>query len=438
MKTATSIRLETSYDFDVPFQRNLLAAAWNDRDFLAKAEECLRPDYFTDEVLAGVARALLHLWSAHRTLPDLPAVLERVREEVAPGRKYGEYEKEVKRVWSQRGTNTEYYRERAVEFARRQAVADAVLAADGLMADGKLDSIEPLLRRALATGGGLAGQSYNHLEEADARLALYVQRDGARSRDERRVPCGIGPIDAATQGGLGKGELGCVVGLAGKGKTTCLINHGANVLMGGRNVLHVTLENSLEVTAARYDARLFGRSMARIKKFPAKFQKHMAKLREDLTSRLLIRYYPTGMLTASTLEVEIERASPRPDVVFVDYAALMRTAGAAGGRDGLRFELADTFRDLRRVSGITSAPIWTAHQANRPGVGAEKLGMVHLSECFEIAGIVDVGLSINWDDDKPAEVSMYVWKNRLGKGDFEVPCSVNWETSIISSYSDEV
>lgn len=203
----------------------------------------------------------------------------------------------------------------------------------------------------------------------------------------------------------------------------------------GRDVLHVSLENSVQVTAQMYDSWMFGKPVEKIRRAPERFSEHMKKLVAGLKSRLSIQYQPTKSLTIQQLEVLIERADPRPRLVIVDYAALLRPKS---GKDERRFELASLFEDLRGVSARTATPIWTAHQANRPGMGARLLGMEHLSECFEIAGIVDVGLSINVDESRPAECSLYVFKNRLGKNEFEVPCSVDWKISTIKAFSDEV
>ena len=149
----------------------------------------------------------------------------------------------------------------------------------------------------------------------------------------------------------------------------------------------------------------------------------------------MIRYYPSRTLTLPILEAAIESSEIRPDLVIVDYASLLRPPTK---RDERRYELVEIFESLRGVAGRVGIPVWTAHQANRTGVSVRLLGMEHQSECFEIGGVIDLGISVNRDVSKPAECVLYVWKNRLGKSEVEIPCAANWETSMIRCVADDV
>lgn len=421
-----------SYDFDLPFQRNLLAAFLVDERALASGREYAKPQWFTDEVLAAVAEAAFTFFEREHKAPDLAALKEEVKTNVHPGRKYSEYADEASRIWKRIGTNPDFYRSRGLDFARHQALVTALAESADLVQRGDFDGVEALVRRALRVGAGGTSDGLDYLETVGARAGVYAT--GPVSSGRPRVPSGFGPLDRATQGGLGSGELGCVLGLAGHGKSTILRQIGANALLSGRSVLHVSLENSTEITAQMYDCLLYGKPLAKIKKRPERFQEHMATLLATLKSKLLIKYFHGKSLTLSQLEVEVESSAVRPEVVLVDYATQLRVGKA---RDERRFDYAEIFENLRGVSSRAGIPVWTAHQANRPGVGASKLGMEHFSECFEIAGIIDVGVSVNVDDSRQAELGLQVFKNRLGPSDFEIPCSVDWMISRVRAFSDE-
>lgn len=225
-----------------------------------------------------------------------------------------------------------------------------------------------------------------------------------------------------------------MLGLAGHGKSTVLRQIGANSLLAGRSVLHVSLENSEQITAQMYDCLIYGKPLTRIQKRPEKFQAAMEQLLAGLKSKLRIKYFPQQTMTTSQLEVLIETCDPRPDVVIVDYAALMKPSRSSDER---RFDYASIWGGLRSVSGLVGIPIWSAHQANRPGVSSRRLGIEHFAECFEIPGILDVGFSVNADESRQAEVDLFVFKNRKGPSDFEIPCSVDWDISRIKPFSDE-
>lgn len=412
------------YDYELPFQRKLVAAAWQDEKAL-RDREVFNPDFISDEVLAGVLRTLQDLQSTAGSVPDLPAVVEAVRHQVGPGRKWAEYAEEAKKIWARTKKDLSYYRGQAVDFARRQAVAQAVEEAHALVQDGELDQIESMFRRALRVGGGDSRAS-DFLATSAERFQSYLE-DAARG-SRNRVATGLGPLDRETRGGLGPGELGLVLGLAGTGKSQTLVQIGTNALLAGKNVLHVSLENSREVTECRYDCRLLGFPLEVLVKKPKTFRKKFEELLGALTSRLLVSYFPSKSLSLAKLEAHIESVDPRPSLVLVDYAALMQPPPRVDDR---RLQLVSVFEGIRGVSARTGAPLWTAHQANRLGMDAGLLDARNIAECFEVDGIVDAGFSINLKVDRPALCSVYMFKNRLGKNEFSFECEIDWSLSKI-------
>jgi replicative DNA helicase len=422
-----------SYDFDIPFQRNLLAAFLADDKALAQGPEYAKPLWFTDEVLGAVAEAAYKFYEREHKRPDLAALKEEVKSHVHPGRKYQEYADEASKVWRRIGTNPEFYRSRACDFARHQALVEALGEATTLVQRGDFEGVESCVRRALRVGRSESEGGLDYSSGFNERAARYLEPNND-ANSARRVASGIGPLDRATLGGLGPGEVAVVLGLAGHGKSTVLRQIGANCLLAGRNVLHISLENSQYITAQMYDCLLYGKPIAKIKKRPEKFQAAMTALLAGLKSRLTIQYFPSKTLSLPQLEVEVESARVRPEIVLVDYAVLLRPTKA---REERRFDYAEIFENLRGVAARTQVPLWTAHQANRPGMGSSRLGMEHFAECFEIPGIIDLGVSINADESKQAEAELYVFKNRLGPSDFEIPCSVDWTTSRIRAFMDE-
>lgn len=409
----------STYDFDVPFQRRLLAAAWADPKWWRANRDVVKAEYFTDELLIGIAGTLSDLSKKGPDLPDLPAVLEEVRGNMAPGREFSEYDRQARLVWKLRGTNTTFYQQKALDFARRAAMAKAVADAHQFVATGELDKIQTIVQRALKVGTGNAG-AYDYFGQAAARAAAYVSPP-PRDRS-RRVPTGFGPVDEVTRGGLGPGELGCFVGLAGHGKSTALVaGPGRAGLLAGKSVLHVSLENYVDITAAKYDCALLGKSEKELAKLPKTLQRTLRELTEKLSAKLQIVYAPDNSLTLGQLEAIIESAG-KVDVVILDYAAKMR---AGKGRDEKRHELEELFVGLRGLAGSCGVPLWTAHQSNKTK-GARLITIENFQECFAIAGIIDLGISTNYDETRPAEMLLYLMKNRIGRGLFEIPCEVDF------------
>lgn len=60
-------------------------------------------------------------------------------------------------------------------------------------------------------------------------------------------------LEKSIRGGLGKGNLGCVMAPAGVGKTACLVQIGLDDLMRDRDIVHIAIGQSIEYVSAFYD-----------------------------------------------------------------------------------------------------------------------------------------------------------------------------------------
>ncbi len=65
-------------------------------------------------------------------------------------------------------------------------------------------------------------------------------------------------LERSIRGGLGKGNLGCVMAPAGVGKTACLVQIGLDSLMCDRDVVHIAIGQSIEYVSAFYDVLFDG------------------------------------------------------------------------------------------------------------------------------------------------------------------------------------
>lgn len=422
------------YDFDVEFQRCLLAAVLGDEKFSAKAAGVIRSAFFTDELLGGIAASVLSFRQREAKHPDPASLLEEVKAHVAPGRKWGEYADELGKIRERNGTNPDYYKRMAVEFARRHSMIEAVNEAHERLINGDVDGVIPVIQKAAAVGQELGTEHYDYLNDAGGRMKRYLGHVVGSSVP--RVSTGIAPLDAATQGGLGPGELGVVMALPKHGKTTVLTAFGKRAVLDGKNVLHVTLENSREVTAARYDSSFSMTPMEQMKKAPVRFLKTMRDLVQSLSSRLKIAYYPTRSLTLLSL-AGTAASMENLDLLIVDYADLLRPSRK---QDERRHELTDLYEGLRRVAGEVGVPIWTASQANRPGFGAKVLGMEHIAEDLNKVAIMDLGISVSYDEIEAhrGQMKLFVMGNRLGPSGFEIDCEVDFATASLRPILDEV
>lgn len=417
---------KSKYKFDLEYQERLLASMISDRRFLERNFDVLDPAYFDDEILIGIAEASRGFFIREHSAPDQEALLEEIKKFIAPGRKRGEYTERLASVMGKVGPNSSYYQKTAIEFARKQSMSQAIREAESFLEDGDIDSVVASVQKASNVGNLDDGIAYDYFESVRPRAKEY-RRDKTSSKT--RVPTGFPSLDAVTDGGLDRGELGLVAAPPGHGKTTMLVNVGAAAILSGRTVFHATLELSRKMIALKYDQRFFGADLATIRKRPRSFRKAIEAVKEKMSGKLVISEFPTRSLTVMRLKAAASMVS-NLGLLVVDFADLMKPVKT---RDELRHELTEIYTSLRGLGGELGVPIWTASQANSLSLNVELITMKNLAECFNKAGIVDLGVSINQTNREASDskVRLFVLKSRIGKSDVEIPCKVDWKRSRI-------
>lgn len=417
-----------AYKFGLDFQRHILAAIISDEQFLRLNLDSIKPEYFNDDLLSGICEICLEFFYKEKECASDEAILHEVTSRLAPGRKLHEYVDELRDLRSRANDNRTYYQSKAIEFARTQAVANAVRDAVPLLEAGEIDEIGRLVADALRSGSTLSGDGiYDYYDTAQERLLGYI--DPLRDGGGQRVPSGFYPIDEMLQGGLGAGELGIIVALPKHGKTTALVNMSAHALLCGKKVAYVTLELSRKMIASKFDVHFFGESLDGIKSKPAIFAGAIKKMRDKLNGKLKIIEFPTKSATVERLTSSVLQAGGA-DVIFIDYGQLIK---ALGKRDERRHEITDVYESIRRMAGELQVPIWTAHQANRMGTTSRTILPEHIAEDFNILAIADVAISLNQTEEEAriGKLRLYNMGNRLGPSGMFVECSSNWATSTI-------
>ena len=415
-----------SYKFNQEFQEHILASILSDAKFLKDNSESIRPEYFGDELLGGIAQVAKSFYNEHKECISKPVLLKEVKQIIAPGRKYHEYQEAVEKIWSLKEVNKEYYQKQALQFARSQAISGALRSSIPLLEQGDFNEIAKLIKDAVGVGEGDSERVYDYFGGAASRIKSYLNGHS----HSLRFSTGLTILDDCMSGGLGKGELGVIVALAGHGKTTTLVNFGSRALLQNKVVVYFTLELSKDMIAKKFDTSLFGRTLESIKSAPRDFAEALAEMRDKLTGKLYIIEYPTKGITVSGMESILSKIG-NVDVVLVDYAQLVR---ASRSRDDEKSENTEVYEGLRKLAGELRFPLWTAHQANRPGTNAKVIGVEHIAEDFNVAAISDICISANYNEEelRKGQLRFYVMKSRIGPSGIQINCNVNWKMGRIT------
>lgn len=250
-----------------------------------------------------------------------------------------------------------------------------------------------------------------------------------------RVATGFPTLDKTILGGLGAGELGVVIAPYKSGKTSFLINLGAEALINGLKVFHVSGELGKWQMLHRYDLRMSGASSDDLRKNRRLIQSTRTRVAE-YGGRLDVRDASHERITPMKLERMIERLEELPDLIIVDYLGLMRTDRdmGGGGGDGRRAELGEVARELRRIASQFQRPVWTAAQANREASKLGNFSGTEIGEDISILQTCDVGICFICTQKMKGlgKGTLTVDGQRIGYGaDHEIPLEVDFRRMLI-------
>jgi len=170
----------------------------------------------------------------------------------------------------------------------------------------------------------------------------------------------------------------------------------ASALLGGKNVLYITLEMAEEKIAERIDANLLNVNIQEITDLPKQmFESKVTKLAEKTQGTLIIKEYPTasahsGHFTALLNELALKK-SFRPDIIFIDYLNICASSRYRGNSNVNSYSYIKAIaEELRGLACEANVPIVSATQTTRSGYGSSDVELTDTSESFGLPATADL------------------------------------------------
>ena len=424
-------KTETFQRFGKAFQEKFCHLMLSDRPFCDQITEVLSVDFLDYEYLRVFVKILTEHRSKYKVHPSYEIMETRIRTDC------NNYTKALKEQLigfyaTIKSTddipNSQFIKDSSLDFCRKQVLKGAMMKSVKLIKSSSFDEIQKVIEEALKLG---TDNNFGHdfLKDFEERYTLT-------SRDP--VSTGFERVDEICKGGLGKSELGVVIAPTGAGKSMVLVHLGSEALKQGKTVVHYTLELQDTVVGNRYDSCISEVPLGDL--FQNK--KQVLYKIKDIPGQLIIKEYPTKSASTETIKNHIERLRKKgiePDMIIVDYADLLRPTRSSKEK---RYDLENTYEELRAIAQIYKCPVWTASQTNRSGLNAEVITMEAISEAFNKCFVADFicSLSRTVQDKQANKGRMFIAKNRNGPDGLIFPAFVDWSNvkmKILNAESDE-
>jgi hypothetical protein len=211
---------------------------------------------------------------------------------------------------------------------------------------------------------------------------------------------------------LGNGDFGLIFGNPGGGKSWSLVAVGGHAVRLGFNVLHYTLELGEDYVGKRYDAFFTGIPVNKT----ALLRPKAEEIIPQLPGQLIIKEFPTGRATMSTIESHIKKVEGmgiKADLVIIDYVDLLSSGRKNRER---KEEIDDIYGSTKGLARELDIPIWSVSQVNRAGSNDDIIEGDKAAGSYDKLMITDfcMSLSRKKEDKVKGTGRFHIMKNRYG------------------------
>jgi len=256
---------------------------------------------------------------------------------------------------------------------------------------------------------------------------------------------GFSHLDSVlTNNGLDAGEMCIFAAPPGWGKSITLLNVFIQNTLKGKNVVMISLENSIAITLVRLIANLADIDQKELKNHKDllvdKFKQFIGEVGTKKGCTPVLKHFSSGA-TIEEIEVYLKSLTPKPDTIVIDYIGEIHPHSYMK-KEGYHLQVAEIVRSLRGIGDKLGASVFSAAQLNRTGqMNIEKADSTDIASSFGQIAVADLILIFRQTEEDAFNktLRMYVAKNRVGEDAKEILCKIDYgKAKIISTGVVEV
>lgn len=407
---------------DEKFQKKVIKIFIEDEEFSQQVGDMLYEDYFDGIHGHTLMKHIIAYFQKYNIIPGYDTIIDLVNEKEKDETLKLHLKEFIGLIRELKLADKQYVKDRTINFCKKQSLKKGLLKAAEAWEKENYEEIHKLITDSMKAGES-KDTGHNYITDVEKRLI----------RDVRNPVPFMEGFNHKIGGGLAGGELGVILAATGGGKSMMLVKGGCAALLAGKTVLYYSFELAERMIANRFDSCLTGIKLSEILQFPQAIKEKV----EDIKScgaNLIIKEFPTGAASVNTLRMHIkmlERDKIKPDVLFVDYADIMKPTAAFNEK---RFALTSIYESLRALAMELNIPIWTASQASRAAINESKFDLRVISESLGKAQTADVILGLGRSDEDKAQrkAQLMVLKNRNGEDGYGI--ELYFDTANIEIY----
>ena len=316
-------------------------------------------------------------------------------------------------------TSKDWLLENTEKFCQQQAIKNALM--ESIAIHGGKDktkdkgSIPQILTEALAISFD-SNVGHDFGTGFEERYEYY-------HRKEARIAFDLDWFNRVTRGGVPRKTLNIALASTGVGKTMFMTHCASGNLIEGYNILYITMEMAEEEIAKRIDSNLMNISIEELEELPwDSYQKKMAKVKNKIKGKLVIKEYPTGAGSVAHFRHLIQELKIKqnfiPDIIYIDYLNICASSRMKMGSSINSYTFVKSIaEEIRGLAVETKTAIFTATQSNRDGYASSDVDLANTSESFGVPATADFMFALISIEEleEMNQLLVKVLKNRYGE-----------------------
>jgi len=186
----------------------------------------------------------------------------------------------------------------------------------------------------------------------------------------------------------------------GVGKSLFMCHCAASNLVGGKNVLYITMEMAEEKIAERIDANLLDTPIDQLALLPKDiYDKKVSRIRNKTQGKLIVKEYPTACAGSANFRHLLNELKLKknfvPDIIYIDYLNICMSSRIKNGAQVNSYTLVKSIaEELRGLAVEFNVPVVSATQTTRSGYSNSDVGLEDTSESFGLPATADFMFAI--------------------------------------------
>lgn len=428
-----------TYSFSDNIQRGIIYLLKHDKDFYSQIVSLIKPEYFEFPSYSFIFERIRSYQDKYKILPSDEILLEDIKKNLPKGQSISDYEDDILQINNidkSYAENREFVLDLVEDYARKQAISQAIKDSVVLLKENKISEIEEIIRNAMLVCREVnVGQLY--FDDLDNRFHRLFD-----NKEKKKFKTVYNTFNDALDGGLNAKELAMVIAPPGVGKSLYLVNQGVVALKENKKVLYISLEMSEDKIAQRFDSILTLVPASRLKEMSTypivKERLSVVKGKFD-EAKLIIKEFPVGQLNVNQIRALLVQLKLHheftPDIIIVDYLELLRPNRQIDAEYQAQERIAQELRGLAMENNIL---VWTATQTNRMGKKVSTITDAELGDSYGKIRPADWAISLNQTEEEyeKGRMRVYVVKARDSKQHYRIHGSVDY-TNLTMSELDE-